>query len=65
MMKYILVLIIALIQYIHAEEKGRFEGTRVKFVNSTTEIAVMTIKEDMNYVIFYHTSTRPCSECDK
>ena len=57
--------VVSLVAVIKCEEKGRFDGTRVKFINSTTEIAVMTFQQDMNYVIMYHTTTRPCSECDK
>lgn len=57
--------LLAVLGVARCEEKGRFDGTRVKFINSTTEIAVMTLQQDMNYVIMYHTTTRPCSECDK
>ena len=46
-------------------DRKYFEGTRIKKINTTVEIAVLTIQEDQNYAIFYHTTTRPCKECAK
>ena len=42
-----------------------FSGTGVVVVNNTVDIAIKALQEDMNFFVFYHTTTRPCSECDR
>lgn len=42
-----------------------FEGSEILPVNNTVDIAVKSFQEDMNFFVFYHTTTRNCSDCDR
>lgn len=63
-MKITIGILLFLIAYANCDRKY-FEGTRIKKINSTVDIAMLSIKEDQNYIVFYHTTTRKCSECER
>jgi len=46
-------------------KKAPFEGTNILKINKTVEMAMLSVQEDMNYILYYHTTTRPCAVCDK
>ena len=54
-----------LIPLLGSSQAFNFEGTGVRTVNTTLDIAMQAIQEDFNFFVFYHTTTRPCSDCDK
>jgi len=62
MLRSVLATILALVSSAGAFQ---FEGTGIVKVNKTIDIAIQALQEDMNFFVIYHTTTRPCAQCDR
>ena len=58
-------LLTALVTLVAGSQAARFDNSMILPVNNTVDIAIMSLQEDMNFFVIYHTTTRACSECDK
>lgn len=61
----LLLAAVAVICMFGRSQAFNFEGTGVRVVNTTLDIAMQAFQEDQNFFVIYHTTTRPCSDCDK
>lgn len=61
----LLIAVLTLLGIVSVSQAFNFDGTGVRVVNTTLDIAMQAIQEDQNFFVIYHTTTRPCSDCDK